>query len=79
MKRSRKKSRKVSPGGPKAASRRGSRREFCVVHPDGRVSDAELHEPILDNPKAEAAIRDVGKAIAQGADLSEQEIKKLFE
>jgi hypothetical protein len=21
--------------------------EFCVVHPDGSVTDAELHEPIL--------------------------------
>jgi hypothetical protein len=23
-------------------------REFCIVHADGHVADAELHEPILE-------------------------------
>jgi len=50
-------------------------REFCVVHPDGRISDAELHEPILagDHP----ATDEIGKEVARRGGLSEAEIKKL--
>jgi hypothetical protein len=51
--------------------------EFRVQHSDGSISDAELHEPILDNPKAEATTREIGKALARRAGLSEDEIKKL--
>lgn len=53
--------------------------EFCVQHPDGRISDAELHEAILNNPKADTATREIGKAVARRAGLSEQEIKKLYD
>jgi hypothetical protein len=52
--------------------------EFCVVHPDGHISDAELHEPILDNPEAEAATREIGKKAARRAGMSEAMIKKLY-
>lgn len=55
---------------------RSPTREFCVLHPDGRISDAELHEPILagDHPEADA----VGREAARRAGLSEDEIKKLY-
>jgi hypothetical protein len=51
-------------------------REFCVIHPDGRISDSELHEAILagDHPIA----NEIGKEQARRAGLSEQEIKKFF-
>jgi hypothetical protein len=51
-------------------------REFCVVHPDGRISDAELHEPILagDHPIADQ----IGIDVARRAGLSEDAIKKLY-
>jgi hypothetical protein len=39
-------------------------REGCIVHPDGRISDAEFHEPILSGigPEGEAHIIEIGKA-----------------
>jgi hypothetical protein len=63
-----KRSRSRRPKAPKS-------REFCVVHPDGRISDAELHEPILagDHPIAD----EIGKEAARWAGLSEEEITKL--
>ena len=53
--------------------------EFCVRHPDGCISDGELHEAILNNPKADTATREIGKAVARRAGLSEEEIKKLYD
>jgi hypothetical protein len=53
-------------------------REFCVQYPDGRFGDAELHEPILDNPEAESATRKIGKEAARRAVLTEAEIDKLY-
>ena len=56
---------------------RSPSREFCVRHPDGRISDAELHEAILagNHPEADA----VGREVARRAGLSEDEIKKLYD
>jgi hypothetical protein len=51
-------------------------REFCIVYPDGRVSDAELHEPILAGDHPIAGV--IGKEVARRAGLSEAEIKKLY-
>jgi hypothetical protein len=53
-------------------------REFCVVHPDGRTADAELHESILDQPEVEAAAREIGKVVARRARLTEDEVKTLY-
>jgi hypothetical protein len=55
-------------------------REGCIVHPDGRISDAEFHEPILSNisAKDKARITEVGKEYAHRAGLSEEEIKKFY-
>jgi hypothetical protein len=39
-------------------------REFCVVHPDGRISDTELHEPVLDQGDNIRAT-EIGKGIAR--------------
>jgi hypothetical protein len=65
---------------PSASDTKDSRgREFCVRHSDGRVSDATLHEQILDNPEAEAATREIGKAVARRASLTAAEIKKLYD
>jgi hypothetical protein len=38
-------------------------REGCIVHPDGRISDAEFHEPILSgiSARAEARIKEISK------------------
>ena len=62
------KSRRIKP--PKS-------REFCVVHPDGRISDAELHEPILAAGDHSIA-GEIGKNVARRAGLSEDAIKKLY-
>jgi hypothetical protein len=51
-------------------------REFCVVYPDGRISDAELHEPILAG--AHPIADKIGKEVARRAGLSEDEINKLY-
>jgi hypothetical protein len=55
-------------------------REGCMVHPDGRISDAEFHEPILSgiSPEGEARITEISKEYARRAGLSEEEIKKLY-
>jgi hypothetical protein len=55
----------------------GKSREFCVVHPDGHVSDAELHEPILLQG-GDSQVREIGKEVARRTGLSEAEIKKLY-
>jgi hypothetical protein len=54
--------------------------EFFVVHPDGSVSDAELHEPILSgiDRDAEACVRNIGKQQARKAGLTEAEIETLY-
>jgi hypothetical protein len=51
-------------------------REGCIVHPDGPISDAEFHEPILSDisPESEAHIREISKKYAHRAGLSEEEI-----
>jgi hypothetical protein len=67
MKSKRRKSRR--PKAPKS-------REFCVVHPDGRISDAELHEPILAGDHL--VVDEIGREVARRAGLSEDEIKKLY-
>jgi hypothetical protein len=56
------------------------RREGCIVHPDGRISDAEFHEPILSgiSPEGEARIKEISKEYARWAGLSEEEIKQLY-
>jgi hypothetical protein len=71
----------VKPIHPK--SNRGNApnsREGCIVHPDGRISDAEFHEPILSHigAGAEAPIMEVSKEYARRVGLSEEEIKKLY-
>ena len=55
--------------------------EFCVVHPDGHVSDAELHDEILDAmaPDTEARVREIGKEQARRAGLAEEEIRRLYD
>jgi DNA-binding FadR family transcriptional regulator len=55
-------------------------REGYIVHPDGRISDAEFHEPILSGISAgdEARVREVSKEYARRAGLSEEEIKKFY-
>ena len=55
-------------------------REGCIVHPDGRISDAEFHEPILSgvSPEREARITEISKEYARRAGFSEEEIKKLY-
>jgi hypothetical protein len=55
-------------------------REGCIVHSDGRISDAEFHEPILSgiSPEREARIREIGKEYARRAGFSEEEIKKQY-
>ncbi len=67
---------------PKRSKSRRARavksREFCVVHPNGRVSDAELHEPILEQGDR-ARATEIAKNVARRADLSEEEIKKLYD
>jgi hypothetical protein len=42
------------------------RREGCIVHPDGRISYAQFHEPILSGISAgdEKRIREVSKEYA---------------
>jgi DNA-binding FadR family transcriptional regulator len=55
-------------------------REGCIVHPNGRISDAEFHEPIFTGIRAgdEARIREVSKQYARRAGLSEEEIEKFY-
>jgi hypothetical protein len=55
-------------------------REGCIVHPDGRISDTEFHEPILSgiSAEAEANIREVSKEFARRRGLSEERIKRLY-
>ena len=55
-------------------------REGCIIHPDGRISDAEFHEPILSRigAGAEAPIIEVSKKYPRRVGLSEEEIKKLY-
>jgi hypothetical protein len=55
-------------------------REGYIVHPDGRIGDAEFHEPILFgiSAGAEARIREVSKKYARRTGLSEKEIKKFY-
>jgi hypothetical protein len=55
-------------------------REGCIIHTDGRISDAEFHEPILSgiNAEAEAPIIEISKEYARRVGLSEEEIKKLY-
>ena len=53
-------------------------REFCVLHPDGRISDAELHEPILQAGDDRAG-REISRKIAKQAGLSEDQIKKMYD
>jgi hypothetical protein len=55
-------------------------REGCVVHPDGSVTDAEFHEPILSGITAEveALIIEPSKEYARRVGLSKEEIKKLY-
>jgi integrase len=55
-------------------------REGCIIHRDGRISDAEFHEPILSRigAGAEAPIIEVSKEYARRVGLSEEEIKKLY-
>ncbi len=50
--------------------------EFCVVHPDGTVTDAELHEEILagDHPIAD----EIGKDQARKIGISEAMIRRLY-
>jgi hypothetical protein len=50
---------------------------LCFVHPDGRTSDAELHEPILQHGD-DIQAREIGKNVARRAGLSEAEIDKLY-
>jgi hypothetical protein len=71
MKSARRKSRK--PEVPKS-------REGCVIHPDGHISDAEFHEPILSgiSKEAEARIREMDREIARRAGLSQDEIEILY-
>ncbi len=61
--------------------RKPKSREGCIVHPDGCVSDAEFHEPILAGitPHAEAHLKEMSKERARRLGLSEDEIKKLYE
>jgi integrase len=68
------------PNAPKPCGKASKGRERYIVHPDGRASDAEFHEPILSgiSLKGEARIREVGKECARRLGLSEQEIKKLY-
>jgi hypothetical protein len=56
-------------------------REGCVIHPDGHISDAEFHEPILTSisPEAEARLKELSKERARRAGLWEAEVKKLFD
>ena len=51
-----------------------------MVHPDGRVSDAELHEPILSgiDRDADARVRNIGKQQARKAGLTEAEIERCM-
>jgi hypothetical protein len=55
-------------------------REGCIVHPHGRISDDEFHEPILSgiSARAEARIKEISKEYAYRAGLTEEEIKKLY-
>jgi hypothetical protein len=54
--------------------------EGCIVHPDGRISDAEFHEPILSgiSTDREARVSEIGKECARRAGLSEDDIEKLY-
>jgi hypothetical protein len=72
--------RQVKPIHRKSLGKASKRREGCIVHPDGRASDAEFHAPILSGIsfEGEARIREVGKERARRAGLSEEEIKKLY-
>jgi hypothetical protein len=78
MKRRSGKTRMASKSHPLAGMPSRIVREFCVQYPHGRFSDAELHEPILDNPEAESATRKIGKEAARRAGLTEAEIKELY-
>jgi hypothetical protein len=51
----------------------GKSREFCILHPDGHVSDAELHEPILQKSN-DCQTREIGKEVGRRAGLPEAEI-----
>lgn len=55
-------------------------REGCIIHPDGRISDAEFHEPILAGitSDVEARLKEMSRERARQASLSEVEIKKLY-
>jgi hypothetical protein len=55
-------------------------REGCIVHPGGRISDAEFHEPILSGitSDVEAQLKKMSRERARQASLSEHEIKKLY-
>ena len=53
---------------PKGTTDVGEAREFAVRADDGSLSDAALHDEILDNPEAERSslLRCRERALAQG-------------
>jgi hypothetical protein len=53
--------------------------EFVLIRADAHLSDAEIHEPILNNPAAGKAAKEIGKKAARRAGLSEEEIRKLYD
>ena len=52
--------------------------EFFTRDPDGRKSDAELHEPILANGDTAAAFAASTYIILKGAGLTDEEIRKGY-
>lgn len=46
---------------------------------NGVKEDAELHDPILDNPEAEALGREHSKALARTYGLTEEELSLLYD
>jgi hypothetical protein len=52
-------------------------REFCIVE-NGKASDAPLHEPILDNPVADALISRQAIERAMHRGLTRVQAERLY-
>lgn len=59
-------------------ARKKAAREFCSVDPIGKLSDADLHEPILNNDQADRAIADAAIRRAMKRGLSRGEAEALY-
>lgn len=53
-------------------------REFCSVDPTGKLGDADLHEPILNNVEADRVIADAAVRRAMKRGLSRTDAEAFY-